>query len=184
MIRGSDGRASLSWTRPQRIRAGKRDLLLSAQITHDSGIVKPSALAVLRLIYKLELGWQFDRAVHFVPSRKRPRKPGALPNFNLNVRRPWPARPPGLCRNSQSGSPEASSPPGSRARGRRAGARSPALRTLDHNMVGELEAALKGPLGDALVEPQFEPSSRDPAEFWPQRLFAFEVRRLGDAARA
>src|SRR5262249_49849032 len=23
--------------------------------------------------------------------------------------------------------------------------------------------------------------SRDPAEFWPQRLFAFEVRRWGDA---
>src|SRR5215471_12023359 len=26
--------------------------------------------------------------------------------------------------------------------------------------------------------------SRDPAEFWPQRLFVFEVRRWGDAARA
>src|SRR6516225_6419097 len=25
---------------------------------------------------------------------------------------------------------------------------------------------------------------RDPAEFWPQRLFPFEVRRCGDAARA
>ena len=39
-------------------------------------------------------------------------------------RRAWSAGPPGLCWNSRSGSPEASSPLGSRARGRCAGARS------------------------------------------------------------
>src|SRR5436190_1382939 len=44
---------------------------------------------------------------------------------------------------SKSGSSKASWPPGSRARGRRAGARSP------HDTIGELEATLEGPLGDA-----------------------------------
>jgi hypothetical protein len=37
--------------------------------------------------------------------------------------RPWSVRPPAPCRNSRSGSPEASSPLGPRARGQRAGAR-------------------------------------------------------------
>ena len=58
---------------------------------------------------------------------KAPRQPGRsqIATGQIFRRRPWSAGPPGLCWSSRSGSPEASSPLGSRARGRCAGARSP-----------------------------------------------------------
>jgi tetratricopeptide (TPR) repeat protein len=54
----------------------------------------------------------------------------ALPKLNRPQpqclrQRPWSAQPSGVCWNLRSGSTEASSPPESRARGRRVGARSP-----------------------------------------------------------
>ena len=62
------------------------------------------------------------------PKRKRPGNRGAPNSTGRRLRqRPGSARPPAACWNSRSGSPEASSPPESRARGRRAGARSRAL---------------------------------------------------------
>ena len=62
--------------------------------------------------------------------RMRPGKPGrGQISIGQKVRRrPWSAGPPKPCRSARSGSPAVSSPPGSHARGRRAGARSPAWR--------------------------------------------------------
>ena len=62
-------------------------------------------------------------SIHSKPMRKRP-DTGALPSGFTFRQRPWSAGPPGPCWSSQSGSPEASSPLGSRARDRCAGARS------------------------------------------------------------
>jgi hypothetical protein len=56
---------------------------------------------------------------------KAPRFPGRSQNSTDQClrQRPWSALPPGACWNLRSGSTEASSPPESRARGRRVGAR-------------------------------------------------------------
>jgi hypothetical protein len=61
---------------------------------------------------------------------KAPRKPGRCQNSTGQCLRqqPWSARPPGACWNLRWGSTEPSSPPESRARGRRGGARSPGSR--------------------------------------------------------
>src|SRR5262249_2087848 len=51
--------------------------------------------------------------------------------------------------------------------------------------MGPICADFGGPPANNGGDRTFESSdSRDPAEFWPQKLFAFEVRRWGDAARA
>jgi hypothetical protein len=58
---------------------------------------------------------------------KAPRQPGRsqISSSQIFRRQAWSAGPPGLCWSSRSGSPEASSPLGSRGPGRCAGARSP-----------------------------------------------------------
>ena len=61
---------------------------------------------------------------------KRPGQRGAPKFQGQSLRqRPWSARHPALCRSGRWGSPEASWPPGPRARGRRAGVRSPTSRS-------------------------------------------------------
>ena len=74
-----------------------------------------------------------QRCGHVTSRRLRPgKRPGqrGAPKFQGQSlrQRPWSARHPEPCRNGRSGSPEASWPPGPRARDRRAGARSPTSR--------------------------------------------------------
>ena len=75
-----------------------------------------------------------QRCGHVTSLRLRPgKRPGqrGAPKFQGQSlrQRPWSARHPALCRSGRWGSPEASSPPGPRARGRRAGVRSPTSRS-------------------------------------------------------
>ena len=76
---------------------------------------------------------------------KRPGQRGAPKFQGQSLRqRPWSAGRLGLCRNSRSGSPEASWPPGSRARGRRALYKGIAERTFERSFQLADHVVVKG----------------------------------------
>ena len=130
--RGSSGRAGPSiWSRASQGRASSGKIP-----AHFRGAGCQWKISFLSRKQPIGMQSLRSKAISTPPCRSCRRtkesapKAGALPKFNRPQpqclrQRPWSAQPSGVCWNLRSGSTEASSPPESRARGRRVGARSP-----------------------------------------------------------